>query len=72
MLLTVNITVVDDIFPSVELEFRRQAARRAIATTMMTLHDRMMQRGTPYVKIKLVISQLSQNFASLRFANELR
>ena len=31
-LLTVNMTVVDDIFPSVELEFRRHAARRVIAT----------------------------------------
>ena len=62
-LLTVNMTVVEDTFPSVEAEFRRQAARRAIETTMMTLHNRMMQNGTPYVKIKLVIIQIAQNFA---------
>ena len=70
MLLTVNMTVVDDIFPSVELEFRLQAARRAIATVMMTLHNRMRLKGTPYVTIKLVIIQVSQNRASLRFAKE--
>ena len=70
-LLTVNMTVVDDTFPPVAAEFRHQAARRAIETTMMTLHNRMMPKGTPYVTIKLVIIKISQHFASLRFAKEL-
>ena len=65
-LLTVNMTVVEDIFPPVEL------VRRAIETRMRTLHNRMIPNGTPYVTIKLVNIQIPHNFASFRFAKELR
>ena len=45
MLLTVNMTVVDDILPAVELEFWRKEARRVIEMIIRTLHGRMIANG---------------------------
>ena len=60
MLLTVNMTVVEDILLPAELVFWRQAARLCMKEMMITLQGKIMAKGATDDKLRSIKFQIRQ------------